>query len=208
MPSINMIASRRAERKKLERHVRVAALALLCIMVAGFGVMSFMTARIYAIDRATSKLDAELAHLQPVVDQIAQYESEAKKLEPRLELLADSREKTLLWHNVMQNVSRSMPANTWLTSVSTSTQESRASSKSAGPPPAPKVSVKMRGTSSSQMMVGEAMLRLNRWPEFDAVDLNFTQQTSRDDLNLVEFEISALLKNLSAKGGGSPNGSK
>lgn len=216
MPSINMIATRRAERKKLERQVRMATLVVLCLVLVGFALMSFMTARIYATDRAIDRLDERLASIQPTVKQIAEYERETGKLQPRLELLADSREKTLLWYSVMQNLSRSMPAKTWLTNISTvkavdSQRPAPAASSSATPaapaaaPAAPQVSLKLRGTSVSQMMVGEAMLRLNRWPEFQQVDLAYTQQGGNPEVETIEFEINAQLLDPNKKGGVSRN---
>lgn len=214
MPSINMIATRRAERKKLERQVRMAALAVLSLVVVGFALMSFMTARIYATERAIDKLDEQLASIQPTVKQIAEYEGETKKLQPRLQLLADSREKTLLWYSVMQNLSRSMPDKTWLTNISTvkSVENQRtapAASSSGGPvaaaAAAPQVSLKLRGTSVSQMMVGEAMLRLNGWPEFQQVDLAYTQQGGNPEVETIEFEINAQLLDPNRKGGVSRN---
>ena len=101
-----------------------------------------------------------------------------------------------------------MPDKTWLTDVATNktvvVPVSTSSSKAE--PQAPQVTLKLRGTSVSQMMVGETMLRLNRWPEFERVDLSYTQQGARDDLSTVEFEINAQLRG-STKGGVSPNGS-
>ena len=204
MPSINMIATRRAERKKLEQQVRVAALIVLCQVILGCAILSFMTARIYATDRAISKLNKQLATIQPTVRQIAEYEAETKQLEPRLKLLADSKEKTLLWYSIMQNLSRSMPADTWLTDITTSVE---IPSSTASKPEEPRATIKLRGTSVSQMMVGETMLRLNKWPEFSRVDLSYTQQSGNEDVNTVEFEINAPLRDHSAKGGISPNGS-
>lgn len=209
MPSINMIAARRAERRHLERQVRMAALIVLCMAVVGFGVLSFMTARIYATDRSIDSLDKQLAGINPTVEQIAKYEAETRKLQPRLALLADSREKTLLWYSVMQNLSRSMPEKTWLTDVTTNKTVVVPAPTTASnvQPQAPKINVKIRGTSVSQMMVGETMLRLNKWPEFQKVDLSYTQQGSREDLNTVDFEINAQLIDCSTKGGVSSNGS-
>jgi len=209
MPSINMIATRRAERRNLERQVRMAGLIVLCMVVAGFAVLSFMTACIYATDRTISKLDKQLATIQPTVKQIADYEAQTKELQPRLQLLADSREKTLLWYSIMQDLSRSMPANTWLTDVTTvkTMQVSAPTGESAAQTRTQKVSLKLRGTSTSQMMVGETMIRLNNWPEFERVDLSYTQQGGREDATTVEFEINAPLLDRSTKGGISPNGS-
>ena len=211
MPSINMIATRQAERKNLERQVRMAGLIVLCMVVAGCGLLSFMTARIFATDRTIRQLDKQLATIQPTVKQIAEYEVQIKELQPRLDLLADSREKTLLWYSVMQYLSHSMPADTWLTEVSTSKTAQVAAPSTTSSPGAPgpkqKVSLKLRGTSASQMMVGETMLRLNNWPEFERVDLTYTQQGARQDSNTVEFEINVPLLDRGTKGGVSPNGS-
>ncbi len=216
MPSINMIATRRAERRNLESQIRMAGLIVLCLVVIAFGVLSFMTARIFATDRAIDQLDKQLSSIQPTVKQIADYEVQTKELQPRLQLLADSREKTLLWYSVMQDLSRSMPADTWLTDVSTiktttqafqPSQPSQGTPASARPKPTQKVSLKLRGTSVSQMMVGETMLRLNTWPEFESVDLSYTQQSAREDANTVEFEINAPLLDRSAKGGVTTNDS-
>lgn len=215
MPSINMIATRRAERRNLESQIRMAGLIVLCLVVIAFGVLSFMTARIFATDRTIDQLNKQLSSIQPTVKQIADYEVQTRELQPRLQLLADSREKTLLWYSVMQDLSRSMPADTWLTDVSTvkTNQAFQPSQTSQGAPgsvkqrPAQKVSLKLRGTSVSQMMVGETMLRLNTWPEFESVDLSYTQQSAREDANTVEFEINAPLLDRSAKGGVTTNDS-
>ena len=46
----------------------------------------------------------------------------------------------------------------------------------------------------NQQLIGEAMMRLNSWSDFQHVDLHFTQKTMIGKRQAVEFEIGAGLK--------------
>lgn len=187
MPSINMIAARRSEKKRLERTVRIALLVIVGELAVGLCVFGFMTAKVHASSKAVSRLDTELQRLQPTVDKIHSYENEIKVLEPRLDLLSESREQTLLWYSILRNLSKSMPENTWLTSLSSTIPSG--DSKVQAPP-----MVNISGISVSQRLVGETMLRLNEFPEFSKVDLTFTQKGGTQDLDTLRFQIVANVK--------------
>lgn len=207
MPSINMIAARRAEKAKLEEHVRIMFIVLVGEFAIMLALLSFMSARIYGTGRTADELDQKLKSVQPTVEKIRYYNGEITKLGPKLDLLADSREDTLLWRNILQRLGHDMPAKTWLGSVSSVSAVANSSpggavdsSKSGGP------QLLLRGVSANQALVGETMLRLNQFPEIDRVDLNFTQKGSSNTIDTVEFDIAATLKqNKSAKGGSSSN---
>ncbi len=152
MPSINMIAVRRQERKRLEKQIRITLLIFLCEILIAAALFSFMTARIHSSNVRLAELNNDLKRIQPTVDKIKFYEQETKKLEPRLNLLAESRESTLLWYTVLQDLARSMPQSTWLCSVTTSkpapSSNSENQSSSAKNEPTP--TVNMKGTTASQ----------------------------------------------------------
>lgn len=202
MPSINMIATRRAERKRLARQIRIIAMVLLGELVAVLAILSFVTARIHAANRTIGRLDVELTKILPTVEKIKYYEQETKKLEPNVNLLADSRERTLLWYAVMQNLGRSVPEKTWLTSIDSVRSAPTATAASSEQAEAPKVTVKLRGTSINQRLVGETMLRLNQFPEFERVDLNYTQNGRSQEPDTIDFEVAALLKSVNGMEGG------
>jgi len=202
MPSINMIATRRAERKRLARQIRITAMVLLGELVAVLAILSFVTARIHAANRTIGRLDVELTKILPTVEKIKYYEQETKKLEPNVNLLADSRERTLLWCAVMQNLGRSVPEKTWLTSIDSVRSAPTATAASSEQAEAPKVTVKLRGTSINQRLVGETMLRLNQFPEFERVDLNYTQNGRSQEPDTIDFEVAALLKSVNGMEGG------
>jgi len=205
MPSINMIAARRAERKKLEKRIQLAILVILIQVFLALSFFGFVTAKICSANRTIGKLDKDLKSLQPKVLEIKHYETEIRKLKPRLDLLADAREQTLLWYSLMRGVSRSMANKTWLSSLRVSSPEStnqvaQQGSESAGKPQA--VTVNLKGVSMSQALVGETMLRLNQCPEVQRVDLNFTQKGAASLEDAIEFEIVAALKQDNAEKGG------
>jgi Tfp pilus assembly protein PilN len=203
MPSINMIAARRAEKKKLEKTMQIAVLALLAEVAITLGLLGFMSARVFSASRTVRHLDSELNRVQPTVAKIKYYEAELNKLKPRLDLLADSREETLFWYTVLQDLSRSMPQSTWLSSITASRAAASSSSTTtkatAASSTTPRPTLSLRGVSANQRLIGETMLRLNQFSEFDQVNLNFTQASTDATREAVEFEMAVALKSKGVK---------
>ncbi|MGB9588054.1 MAG: PilN domain-containing protein [Armatimonadota bacterium] len=192
MPSVNMIASRGAERKRLEKLVCITLLVILSEIVIALFVLGFMTTRVYTANREIGELDRKLAKIKPTVDKIHSYEAEISRLQPRLTLLANSREQTLVWYSLLQDLAQSMPANTWLSAMSTT--HSTVSSNTTGSQPAPSLTVNLRGVSTSQALIGETMLRLGQFSEFERVDLDYTQNSPGRAAECVEFQLTAKMK--------------
>ncbi|MCL6520698.1 MAG: PilN domain-containing protein [Armatimonadetes bacterium] len=163
-----------------------------------------MTARIHASNVKLAELNNDLKRIQPTVDRIQYYEREIKKLEPRLDLLAESREQTLLWYTVLQDLARSVPQSTWLCSVTTTkpTPPSGSEGQSEQTKKESTPTMKLKGTSASQRLVGETMLRLNRFPEFSKVDLSYTQKANSNEYEGLEFEIAAVINAYNSDKGG------
>ena len=201
MPSINMIAVRRAEKKRVEKMVYCALLVILGELAITLGVVGFMTARVHASNVNIRQLDAQMTKLQPTVARINRYEGEIKELKPRLDLLGQSRDQTMVWYAVVHDLARSMPEETWLTGIATSQVVS--TSPSAGNA-APSATLNLSGTSVSQKLVGEAMLRLNQCSEFDRVDLTYTQERTVGETKAMQFQIVAKLKPITPQKGGNP----
>lgn len=204
MPSINMIAARRAEKKRVEKMVYIALLVIVGELALTMGVVGFMTARVHAANSNIRQLDTQLTRLQPTVDRIQRYEGEIKELKPRLELLGKSRNQTLLWYAVLHDLASSMPEKTWLTSLATNlTVESSSSGGTTATP-----TVNISGSSISQKLVGDAMLSLDQCPEFSKVDLSYTQENQSGQSKLLRFQIAAKLRpNTPQKGGSSKDAS-
>jgi Tfp pilus assembly protein PilN len=197
MPSINMIASRRAEKKRLENNMRRLMAIILVLIAAGLGLGVVFTVRIYGTRDRIGDLDVQLAKLKPTVNEIENYEKATAKLVPKLDLLKDAKKGTLRWYDMLANLSQALPSNTWLTKIATSTDTS--SQQKPGAPGA--MTVSLNGLSVDQNQVGEAMLRLNEYRDFAEVDLHYTQKAMIGMRQAVEFEVAASLKDDKAKEG-------
>ena len=200
MPSINMIAGRRSEKKRLESNLRRLALVVLAEIAIAIVLGGAFTVRICSARTRTGDLDVQLAKLQPAVKKIEYYENETTKLKPKLELLSNAKTSTLRWSDLMDELSEVLPGGTWLTRMATAADAT--TPQQAG---APAMVVNLNGVSPSQNQVGEAMLRLNSYRDFQRVDLHYTQKTMIGQKPAVEFEIAAALKTGGNAGKGTSN---
>jgi len=203
MPSINMIAAKRADKKRLESNVRRLMAIILALIIGGVVVGGVFMVCIYNTRSRISDLDVQLARLQPIVDQIETYEKATAKLGPKLDVLSGAKTDTLRWYSMLAKLSEALPTDTWLTRVSSA--NSTAAAQQSGGTGA--ITVNLNGVSVNQNQVGEAMLRLNTYPDFEKVDLHYTQKALIGVRQAVEFEIAAAMKNKEQAKEGTEDGS-
>jgi hypothetical protein len=67
--------------------------------------------------------------------------------------------------------------------------------------------VNLSGISVSQAKIGETMMRLHSFPNFQDVELHFTQKTTVKTGLAVEFEVGAIMKGDELPKGAEANGS-
>lgn len=187
MPAINMIAPRRAEKRRLERDMRRLLIVIVVELVFAVGVGGWLCTRLFTTRAQIADLEVQLARLQPVVSQIERYEKATAKLEPKLKLLDKAKDNTLRWYNTLDRLTQCMPESAWLTQISSKADRAGASGSGG-------LSVDIRGISANQATVGEAMLRINTIPDLKRVDLSFTQSSTVGNATAVEFEINAAMK--------------
>ena len=196
MPSINMIAARRAEKARrlqtLKRLVYGLGAEALCLVMA----VSVLSVRASLIQGRIGDLNAQLQKLGPQVDQINKLEAQTAALQPKVDTLNGAKADTLFWYAGLSSITRSLPPSSWLTSL-------QGGAASGGPPPAagadpacagtdPTVSI--AGVTLTQSMVGDAMLRMNNAPGLDHVDLAFVQGQKTGDTDTVAFQMTVHLK--------------
>ncbi|MBI2841835.1 MAG: hypothetical protein HYX78_00385 [Armatimonadetes bacterium] len=185
MPSINMIAPRRAEKKRLESTVRKLVIVLLAEAVLITATAGLMVSRIYGTRSLIQDLDVQLTKLQPTVNTIEKYDKDTQALKPKLETLNEAKLTTLKWCRILDNLSASLPEKTWLTRVATVPPQ----------PLAAEMVVNLNGVSASQNLVGETMLRMHDTVvDFNRLDLHFTQKSLVGKTTAVEFEMEAGIK--------------
>lgn len=197
MPSINMIAPRRAEKRRTERDMRRLVAVILAELVFAVCLGGFLCTKLWATRCKISELEAQITRLQPTVKEIKRNELATAQLTPKLKLLNQAKQRTMRWYNTLDRLTQSMPPSTYLTRLSTSQGNSNN----------PSVSVNLHGVSLSQAKVGETMIRLQSVPDFESVMLHFTQKTVVSNATAVEFEIGADMKTDELpKKGGAANG--
>ncbi len=195
MPSVNMIAPRRAEQMRLERDMRRLLVVIMAELVLAVGLGGWTCTKLLTTRSRTSELKLQLARLQPVVRQIENYENATKKLMPKLELLNAAKDQTMTWCSMLDRLTQSLPQSTYLTRVTTALSDK----KNEG------AKVTLTGISISQTKIGETMMRLHAIPDFEEVDLHFTQPTVVRKASAIEFEIGAAIKSTPSPKGARAN---
>jgi len=197
MPSINMIAPRRAEKRRLERDMRRLVLVILVELVCAVAGGGWVCTRLLTTHSRIADLDVQLARLQPIVKQIEDNERATKALAPKLDLLNKAKDRTMRWYNTLDRLTQSLPQSTYLTRLAAKKTEK---TENAG------ATVNLSGVSISQAKIGEMMLRLSAIPDFQKVDLHYTQSSCVSGCPAIEFEIGATMKSEEAPKGAKTNG--
>lgn len=186
MPSINMIAPRRAEKLRLQRDIRRLVMVVIAEVLFAVCLGGWMCTMLWSTQIKITGLDRQIEKLQPVIKQIEDFESATNNLTPKLELLGHAKNQTMCWYNTLDKLTQSLPDATYLTRIATSVN-SASTDKQA------ETVVNLTGVSSAQARVGETMMRLQTIPDFSKVDLSFTRKSGAKDTG-IEFQIDASMK--------------
>ena len=182
MPNINLIAPRRAEKKKVEQLTRQLFTGLV-VSVGGFVLLTiYLGSRRVVLDTRLSEAKRKLAEQKPKLQQIADLEKAIAEVKPKVTTLEDAKRGTERYRGLFQVVSRSLPGNVWLGSMNSSGV-------------ADVTTVSMIGTSGSQTLVGELMTNLQKVPLFEKVDLKYTSLAAATEKSLerYSFQVDAKL---------------
>ncbi len=195
MPSINMIALRREEKRRQEKNARKLLYSIAGEIGLVTAVAFVMTARIFVTQGHINDLSNQLAKLKPQVAQIQALQAQTALLQPKVDTLDGAKADTLFWYNNFYAVTDSLPPMTWLTSLGTGSGASGAAptttpGSTSGTDPILNVS----GVALSEATVGQSMLRMNQSPRLDHVDLSFVQSQKIGKMDAVSFQMTVHLK--------------
>lgn len=193
MPSINMIAARREEKRRGERNSRKllygivgesGAVAVLAVVLVG---------RIVVMQGQVGELNNKVAKLKPRVTLIQQLQNQTAALVPKVQTLDGAKADTLFWYGGFYAVTTSLPAQTWLTALGTGTAPS-ATAPTPGASSGADPTLNIAGVAMSQAAVGQAMLKMNQSHALDHVDLAFVQQQKIGTTDAVGFQMTVHLR--------------
>lgn len=189
MPSINMIANRRAEKKRQAMNVRKLVYGISaeigCVLVA----TSVLYLHMVNVRGQVSDLSGQIQKLEPKVNAIDDLEKQTQLLTPKVTTLDGAKADTLFWYSNLSAITGSLPEKVWLTSLAAAGGGGAPGSASGADP-----TVQFSGQSLDQSQVGEAMLRMNQSPGLDHIDLAFVQQQKTGDQTTVAFQMTVHLK--------------
>ncbi len=117
MPSINMLALRREEKRRQEKNARKLLYSIAGEIGVVLAVASVMTARILVAQNHINDLSDQLVKLKPQVAQIQALQVRTAALQPKVNTLDGAKADTLFWYNNFYAVTASLPPKTWLTSL-------------------------------------------------------------------------------------------
>jgi Tfp pilus assembly protein PilN len=188
MPSINMIALRREEKRHQGQNARKLLYSIAGEVGVIVAVAFVMTARILVAQNHIHDLADQLAKLKPQVAQIQALQVQTVALQPKVDTLDGAKTDTLFWYNNFYAVTDSLPPKTWLTSLGTA----------SGGAPATATPGSNCGTdptlSLSGVAMSQSMLRMNQSPRLDHVDLSFVQSQKIGKADAVSFQMTVHLK--------------
>ena len=119
MPSINMIAARRAEKRRQEQNIRKLVYGIIAeigVVVAATGALGTTFVR---LNNQSADLSGQIRKLQPKVNEIQKLQQDAGRLQPKVETLDGAKADTLFWYSNLYAITNSLPPKTWLTSLGT-----------------------------------------------------------------------------------------
>jgi Tfp pilus assembly protein PilN len=180
MPSINMIAPRRAEKRRLEQAMRRLVVVILAELVFVMALLGWVFMKTLTTRASIAELNAQMQTLAPSIKNVKDLDKQTARLRPKVDLLSQAKTNTMRWYNTLDRLTESVPASTWLTRLSTSTDITTKA-----------LVLNINGMTSEQANVGETMMRLQANPDFKSVDLHYTQKGTMNAVQAIEFEIGA-----------------
>lgn len=193
MPSINMIAFRRAQKKKLETNVRKLVWVLMAEFVLAVLAGGWLCTRLYTTRGNIAELNQQLSKLDPIIAEIKTFNTNTGDLLPKLGLLNEAKVSTMRWYNILDKLSESLPTPTYLTQITSSEQVQSAGTGTSKTSDI-MTTVSLQGSTSTQSKVGETMLRLGEIPEFDGVELSYSRIDTNGGLDTLSFQMNARVK--------------
>jgi Tfp pilus assembly protein PilN len=183
MINVNLIAERRAQRQRSAKLLRIGAYTVVSLVVA-IGIMyAYFSIAISVVQGEIVECDAKLSdpEFQTQLQRIEYLEQHCAELQPRVDLLQAVRDSQQAWVDVLNDLSRCIPNNVWLTNAQSRRDQSGQS-------------LSITGSALSQREVGDFMLNLKQAAWCGDPALNFTQTVGVAGHEVVNFDITAPIK--------------
>lgn len=183
MPNINLIQEQRQIAKARERKTKFALMGTLAC-----GALCVMATAAFMLDAArlnikASALEQKKEEMKPLLEELKQNKQEVAQMQPRIKTLEEATNFTAKWGRVLDYITVNTPPDSWLLKLKAFHQDRTKP-----------LIVTFNGVSLTHEAVGELILRLQASPEFEQVDLKYTQPKFSDNgQKQFEFEVDAAM---------------
>jgi Tfp pilus assembly protein PilN len=183
MTNINLIAERRAQKQRAARLLRIAGYTVVTLLVALGMMYTYFGIALSIVQGQIIECDAKLGDpkFKADLERIAYLEQNCAALEPRVQLLEAVQSSQEAWIAVLNDLSRCIPSTVWLTNVQSRRDQTGQS-------------LAITGSATSQHAVGDFMLNLKQAKWCGDPVLNFTQMVGLQRQEVVNFDITAPIK--------------
>lgn len=181
MPNINLIASRRADKRRMERLTRQTFFGMTASVVGLVGLASWLTAQHLELAGRLSDAERRMERLRPALAEIDQIRKDTAEKQPKVDTLETARLMTLRWCSLFNSLARSLPAETWVERLDSSGAEN--------------TQVTLQVVTRSQTFAGQTAVLLSAQPIFQDVNITSTQTSATPNgAKVVKFEVTAGLR--------------
>ena len=149
--------------------------ASVAIFLGMIGAMAALQSRqVHELDNAVAEATEEARRLEPQLQRIRRLTKEREEVNRRLSIIASLDRDRYFRVQLLDDISRQMPANCWLTSV----KEQGANS------------VAIEGITFSNYIVADLMNNLQKSDHVNGVMLNVAEEGHVDDHKVIQFSLS------------------
>lgn len=178
MIRINLLPVKKVKKKK---RVPSTMVLMVLVLILAVGAMAYF----YYYQISTSKqltrdidaANAELTKLAEVAKKVEKFEKDKKEIDRKLEIMANLKAGQQRPVRLMDIISRALPEDLWLASITTSD-----------------VNVKISGYALTNTGVSVFMTKLKDSPYFKSVDLVESAATTFERSTVYRFDLNCVLK--------------
>jgi Tfp pilus assembly protein PilN len=164
----------------IQRRLVGAVGFLAAVQVLFWFWLGFLSGRVpqldAAIDRASQELEAQSVRSAQLAEALAQAQREHEQLSQRVAYLQRETELTTRWRALLEEISRLLPEDAWLSSVAVE-----------------QGALRIEGGAPDHEIVGEFVSRLGRSPYLTEVGVTQTETQEFFESPVVTFEVGGAL---------------
>ncbi len=184
MIRINLLPIRKKIKEQNIRYQITVGVGIIVLSVFVLGYLySLLSRELNEKEAQFNDLDKENTKLDKVVGDINKFRAEKKALKAKLDVIDSLSRNRLMIVKILDEISRAKPEKLWLTKLEQSEQKGTNGD----------LNLKIQGRASSNEVIAQFMINLQKYPLFTDVDLLSTKQVKGKEggVKIKQFDITS-----------------